>query len=193
MFNILLIEIKFSNGKTCGKLTSINEKLYDILVYMYSSDKWAQHKIWWDDIEVCYTKYTYTLLKGRIYGVVSVSEFSKFVEHLFICILLVLLYSLVKTICSVISIFILGNACIGPYCMKIRLPLEESSSTLNCIPYLTKDYRNYSCISRTFLYQFHTQKLGCVLYTRYKYFLIITNCNHLLTEIEHRVTWGPGV
>ena len=32
--------------------------------------------------------------------------------------------------------------------------------------------RNYSCISRTFLYQFHTQKLGCVLYTRYKYFLI---------------------
>ena len=47
LFNILLIAIKFSNGNTCGKLTAINERLYDILVYMYSSDRWAQHKIWW--------------------------------------------------------------------------------------------------------------------------------------------------
>ena len=47
-FNILLIAIKFSNGNTCVKLTAINsdsdsilghyanEKLYDIIVYMYS-------------------------------------------------------------------------------------------------------------------------------------------------------------
>ena len=32
LFNILLIAIKFSNGNTCGKLTSTNESLYDILV-----------------------------------------------------------------------------------------------------------------------------------------------------------------
>ena len=70
--NILLIAIKFSNGNICVKLTAINEKLYDIFVYMYSSYGYAEHKIWWDDIEVCYTKYTHTLLKGRIYGVVSV-------------------------------------------------------------------------------------------------------------------------
>ena len=69
---LLLIAIKYSNGNTCGKLTAINEKLYDILVYMYSSDRWAQYKTWWDDIEVCYTKYTHSLLKSRIYGVVSV-------------------------------------------------------------------------------------------------------------------------
>ena len=79
---------------------------------------------------VCYTKYTHTLLKGRIYGVVFDEHLpqSKII-YLLICTLLVLLYFLVKTICSVISMFILGNACIGPYCMKIRLPLEESSST----------------------------------------------------------------
>ena len=63
-------------------MTAINEKLYDILVYMYSSDRWAHNKTWWDDIEVCYTKYTHTLHKGRIYGVVSVLEFSKFDKHL---------------------------------------------------------------------------------------------------------------
>ena len=88
------------------------------------------------------------------------SEFSKFDEHLpqhkiiylFLCTLLVLLYSLVKTICSVISMFILGNACIGPYCMKIGLPLEESSSTLNCNPYLTKDYTFYPTDNQTIVY-----------------------------------------
>ena len=75
---ILLIAIKFSNGNTCVKLTAINEKLYDILVYMYSSDRLAQHKIWWDDIEVCYTKYTRTLLKDSIYDVVSDSPYRNF-------------------------------------------------------------------------------------------------------------------
>ena len=32
---------------------------------MYSSDRYAQYKTWWDDIEVCYTKYTHTLLRGK--------------------------------------------------------------------------------------------------------------------------------
>ena len=69
--------------------------------------------------------------------------------YLFICILFVLLYSLVKTMCSVISIIILGNACIGPYCMNIRLPLEESCGTLKCNPYLTKGYTFYPTDNQT--------------------------------------------
>ena len=72
--------------------------------------------------------------------------------YLFICILFVLLCSLVKTICSVISIIILGNACIGPYCRKIRLPLDESSRTLKCNPYLTKDYTFYPTDNQTIVY-----------------------------------------
>ena len=56
----------------------------------------------------------------------------------------VTLYSLVKTMWSVISIIILDNDyCIDPYCEKIRLSLEESSGTLKCNPYLTKDYTFY--------------------------------------------------
>ena len=74
-----------------------SEHTYQWRFLKHRHDILAQHKIWWDDIEVCYTKYTHTLLKGRIYGVVSVSEFSKFDEHLpqnkiiylFICILFV--------------------------------------------------------------------------------------------------------
>ena len=44
-------------------------------------------------------------------------------------------------------------------------------------------YRNYSCISRTFLYQFHTQKLGMRLIFEVQLFSgLITNCNHKLSS-----------
>ena len=36
--------------------------------------------------------------------------------------------------------------------MEIRLPLEESSSTLNCKPYLTKDYTFYPTDNQTIVY-----------------------------------------
>ena len=43
--------------------------------------------------------------------------------------------------------------------------------------------RNYSCISRTFLYQFHTQKLGVRLIFEVQIFSgLITNCNHKLSS-----------
>ena len=51
--------------------------------------------------------------------------------------------------CSVISIIILGNACIGPYCRIIRLPLEENNDTLKFHPYLTKDYTFYPTNNQT--------------------------------------------
>ena len=54
--------------------------------------------------------------------------------------------------CSVISIIILGNACIIPYCRCIRLPLEESSSTLKCNPYLIKDYTFYQSDNQNIVY-----------------------------------------
>ena len=41
-----------------------------------------------------------------------------------------------------------------------------------------KTYRNYSCISHTFLYQFHTQKLGMRLIFEVQIFSgQITNCH----------------
>ena len=44
-------------------------------------------------------------------------------------------------------------------------------------------YRNYSCISHTFLYQFHTQKLGVRLIFEVQIFSgLITNCNHKLSS-----------
>ena len=49
--------------------------------------------------------------------------------------------------------------------------------------YIKPYYRNYSCISRTFLYQFHTQKLGMRLIFEVQIFSgLITNCNHKLSS-----------
>ena len=63
----------------------------------------------------CYNKYTHTSFNARIYGVITDSEFYNFDEHflqnnmiyLLICIIFVILYSLVKTMCLIIFICII--------------------------------------------------------------------------------------
>ena len=150
--NISLIAIKFSNKKSCLKLINVNEKLYSIHLYMYLLDSYVQHKTLWDHLDVGHNNYSHTLFNARIYGVITDSEFSNFdkqllqnkIIYLLICIICVLLYSLVKTMCLAMFILILiCNPCIDPYYEKFRLSLEKSSSTLKCNPYITKDYTLY--------------------------------------------------
>ena len=126
---------------------------------MYFFDRYVQYNTWWNKIPVGYNKYTHSLLEFGINGVISVSEFPKFDQQFSHnkCIYLIIyklgrlfhhviifgiLYSVVSTMCLVISIILilLCSECIFPYCEKNSLSLGGSNDTYKYNPYLTKKY-----------------------------------------------------
>ena len=142
------------------KLNDVNEMLYFIRVLMYMLHIiYAQHNIWWDKTILGYNNYAHTVIRLTPSYMISMGlalEHSTFDEHVPLkkihylfnykqCALFHhasichILYSLVKTMCLVIYIYItiLCYTCIESYHKKCILSLEKGKSILikECNPY----------------------------------------------------------
>ena len=111
---------------------------------------YVQHNIWWDNTIVGYNNYAHTVISltpSYIISIVLALEHSTFDEHVPLkkisymfnykqCalfhhgIICHLLYSLVKTMCLVMSITILCYNCIESYPNKFRVSLEKGTGIL---------------------------------------------------------------